>query len=657
MHLRAEHSCTKPHLVRNKYQLLFILSLIFTRTSTAQVPPLQWAAHYGGSQVDIPYTIKFTSDGGTITAGYTDSKNGDISPRPNRDYWDLWVLKLDKCGQIQWEKSVGGTGYESARDIIQTSDGGYLVLGETNSTDGDVVAGYGGTKDIWLLKLSATGSVEWQKRYGGSGLDIGNHLEALKDGSFLIAASSTSNDGDIKNNHSSGTYTDGVLMKIGAGGNLLWSKCFGGSKNEELFDLEVINGSIYAAGFTNSVDGDIPPSQKNYDAWLLALDLSGNKIMSKIYGGSQNDVAYCMSKGADGSLTLAGYTTSNDGDVSGAKGSQDYWIINVTQKGKLNWQKVLGGTDAEYAKTIITDKDSSYIIGGITYSDDGDAAGSLGDGDFWTLKLSAAGNLTWKKHWGGSGNDHLRSLIRHPGKDEYYLAGDSDSGDGDFTNTRGDADFALIKLMIPERATQDSAVCSIAGFIPFEDTIPDICGYDSAIVKYNPVPLSGPFDNMRKADTIFRGQSVTLHASGNGSISWNSHSTLSCTSCPDPVANPVSTTVYTATNESPQGCRVSDQFTVAVLNDALVAVPNGFTPNGDGLNDYFGPLGKVPDSYRLQIFNRNGEVVFRSSAMEQRWNGRYKGETEPAGVFIYLVDYKDIQNQPHQQKGTFVLIR
>ena len=323
--------------------------------------PKQWALHYGGNDVDIPLSIKLTNDGGTIVAGYTDSKSGDVSPQPNREYWDLWIVQLDKCGIIQWEKSFGGTGYESARDVVQTSDGGYMVLGETNSTDGSVIAGYGGTKDIWLLKLSANGTLQWQKRYGGTGLDIGNHIELTSEEDFLIAASSTSNDGDIRGNHSTGTFTDGVLIKINATGTLLWSKCFGGSKNEELFDLEIINGTIFLAGFTNSTDGDIPPSQKNYDIWLLAIDGNGNKIFSKIYGGSQNDVAYCMSKGSDGSLTLAGYTTSTDGDVSGAKGSQDYWVINVDQRGKLNWQKVLGGTDAEYAKTIITDNDGGYI--------------------------------------------------------------------------------------------------------------------------------------------------------------------------------------------------------------------------------------------------------------------------------------------------------
>ena len=647
----------------NRHQLLYpILSLtliLLTVRLSAQpgIPPQQWGNQYGGGNVDIPYTIKITTDGGTIAGGYTDSRDGDITPQPNRDYWDLWLVKLDKCGQIQWEKSVGGTGYESARDLVQTSDGGYLVLGETNSTDGGVIAGYGGTKDIWLLKFSGTGNLEWQKRYGGTGLDVGNHIEALRDGSYLIAASSTSNDGDIRNNHSTGTYTDGVLMKVDAAGNLLWSKCYGGTKNEELFDIEVINGTIFATGFTNSVDGDIPPSQKNYDVWLLAIDGNGNKVMSKIYGGSQNDVAYCMTKGADGSLTMAGYTTSNDGDVSGAKGSQDYWIINVSQRGRLNWQHVFGGSDADYAKTILTDKDSSYIIGGVTYSDDGDASASLGEGDFFTLKLKPDGSLAWKKHWGGSGTDHLRSMVRHPVKDEYYLAGDSDSGNGDFSNAQGDADFAVIKLKIPELTEQDSAVCTISSFIPFQDTLPDICGNDSAIVKYNPVPLGNPFEGVRRIDTIFVGQQLTLHSNGNGTITWNSHSTLSCTRCNDPVANPVTTTVYTATNESPLSCQVSDQFTVVVLNDAVVAVPSAFTPNGDGLNDFFGPLGKVPDEFRMQLFNRNGEVIFRSSAIEQRWNGRRQGELQPVGVYIYLIDYKDLQNKPHQQKGTFVLIR
>ena len=85
--------------------------------------------------------------------------------------------------------------------------------------------------------------------------------------------------------------------------------------------------------------------------------------------------------------------------------------------------------------------------------------------------------------------------------------------------------------------------------------------------------------------------------------------------------------------------------------------PTAFTPNGDGMNDYFGPLGKVPEQYTLKIFNRNGELVFKSSAINQRWDGRYKGQLQPASVFIYFIDYRDLQNKPHQQKGSFTLIR
>jgi gliding motility-associated-like protein len=75
------------------------------------------------------------------------------------------------------------------------------------------------------------------------------------------------------------------------------------------------------------------------------------------------------------------------------------------------------------------------------------------------------------------------------------------------------------------------------------------------------------------------------------------------------------------------------------------------------LNDYFGPVGKVPGDYIMQIFDRNGETIFKSSSIENRWNGRYKGIIQPSGIFIYLINYKDMQNKPHQQKGTLVLIR
>jgi gliding motility-associated-like protein len=644
--------------LKNLYLFSWVLLFCLNQNVSAQLPPQQWSRTYGGSGVDIPFSIKYTADGGTITCGYTDSKDGDINPQPNREYWDLWVLKLDKCGNIQWEKSFGGSNYESARDIIQTADGGYIVAGETNSTDGGVVSGFGGTKDVWVLKLDAAGTLLWQKRYGGNGLDIATHIYLLDDGSFYLTASSSSNDGNITGNHGTAGYTDAVLMKLDAAGNLLWSKCFGGSKNEEFFGIEVINGRTYLAGFANSTDGDIPPQQKNYDVWLLALDANGNKVYSKVYGGAQNDVAYSMAKGTDGSLTLAGYTTSTDGDVSGAKGSQDYWVLNIDPaNGKLNWQKVLGGTDSDYANSVIADADGGYIVGGITYSINGDVANPLGEGDYWIVKLTANGSIAWQQNIGGGNNDNLRAVIYQPSVKEYYVCGDTGSANGDFDDNKGETDFGIIKFKQLDTLLVDSVVCDVNNFIPYSDTVRDVCNNDSAYVIYKPVAVSGPFNKIKFIDTIFIGQTITLPSNGNGTITWNYHPTLSCTNCANPVASPIVTTTYTAVNTLDAVCSRTGEFTVVVLNDAVIFMPSAFTPNNDGLNDFFGPIGKVPDEYSIQIFNKTGRVIFKSQSTYRHWDGKLNGQIQPNGVYVYMVQYKDINKKPLLQKGIVALIR
>lgn len=624
-------------------------------TATAQLSTLHWARKYGGSATDVPFVIKATTDGGTIVAGYTTSKDGDVFNDASREYWDLWIIKLDRCGNIVWKKTMGGTGYESARDVIETSSG-FLVLGETNSTDGDVVAGFGGTKDIWLLELDLNGNVVWQKRLGGNGLDIGNQIVALNDGNFLIAATTSSSDGLAANNHSTGGYTDGLLIKIDPTGTVIWNKCYGGSKNEELLDIEVVNDRIFVAGYANSTDGDIPANQKNYDVWILSVDESGNKRSSNIYGGSQNDVAYSMTRGAGETLTIAGYTTSNDGDVSGAKGDQDYWILNVSNSGNVNWQQTLGGTEAEYANYIMNDADGGYITGGITYSVDGDVTGARGEGDFWVVKLSADGTVLWKQVYGGSDNDYLRASLYKPETREYYLAGDSESFDGDFSDGQGETDFAVLKFKITDTLTEDTLVCDVAAFNMLPQLIQDACGYDSALITYRPLPLATAFESMDKIDTIFEGQTAPLPTIAESNIVWDAHPTLSCTMCDYPVAAPLETTRYTATIQQ-NSCNASTQFTVVVLKDALVQLPNAFTPNSDGRNDFFGPAGKVPADFEMQIFNRYGEMIFRSNSIDTRWDGRCRGVLQSNNVYVYAVKYRNMQNQTIHKKGTITLIR
>jgi gliding motility-associated-like protein len=635
--------------------LVLYLLLLHLRPLHAQLPKLQWGNKYGGSAVEIANRIILTQEGGTAICGYTTSKDGDVKAMSPRDYWDLWVVKLDKCGNLLWEKSFGGTGYESARDMLQTPDGGYLVLGETNSTDGGVVSGYGGTKDIWLLKLSSTGNLEWQKRYGGTGLDIGNRIKMMPDGNYLIAATTASFDGDIKQNRSAKGYTDGALLRIDAAGNLLWTSCYGGSRNEELLDFEIFNNKIYAAGYANSIDGDIPPSQKNYDVWVIALDMLGHKVYSKVYGGSQNDVAYSIVLGADNSLTLGGYTTSSDGLASGWHGSQDGWVINIKTDGSFNWQKSLGGKEADFINQVIADGDG-YLAGGVSYSEDGDITGAKGEGDFWVVKLKADGSLAWSRNYGGDGADNLHALVKNGTLNEYYLAGDADSYDGDFSFSGSqETDAAVIKFKDPEISTKDSLVCDTSAFVPIADTLKDICGFDSVILSYKPVKPVALFDGIQKSDTIFEGESLQLPASKYSPIVWSAHPTLSCTACQQPIANPLITTSYTA-NITLDQCMVSEQFTLIVLKEAVLFLPNAFSPNGDGKNDSFGPIGKVPHEFSMLIYNRFGEMVFKSNNTESRWNGRLRGAMQPSGSFTYTVQYRDTKQQIQYRKGIILLL-
>ncbi|MEI2739066.1 MAG: SdrD B-like domain-containing protein [Chitinophagaceae bacterium] len=195
------------------------------------------------------------------------------------------------------------------------------------------------------------------------------------------------------------------------------------------------------------------------------------------------------------------------------------------------------------------------------------------------------------------------------------------------------------------------------GFIPPSDTLRDICGNDSAYVSYRPVMIKGPFDGIKKIDTIFVGQTLQLPSAGNGNITWNFDPTLSCTNCPNPVASPVATTTYTATSSLANDCQLSDRFTLVVLKDAVIHIPTAFTPNGDGLNDWFGPMGKVPNEFFMQIYDRNGSMVFTSTSTYSKWDGLYKGQPQGSGIFVYWIQYRDKQGKLFQKKGTLALIR
>lgn len=220
---------------------------------------LVWENSYGGSDLDVGTFAIHTPDGGIILAGATGSVDGDVQCEYHGGTGDAWLMKLDSSGNIEWQNCYGGSDWDNITQIICTSDGGYLCSGNTSSNDGQVFGNHGDT-DLWVIKLDSLGNLLWQKCFGGSDQEFPNIFKPTSDGNYLIGGQSHSSDGDVSGNHSAPDYQDGWILKIDPSGNLIWQQCFGGDENEVVSDvLELENGKYIILGSTSTSDntGDV----------------------------------------------------------------------------------------------------------------------------------------------------------------------------------------------------------------------------------------------------------------------------------------------------------------------------------------------------------------------------------------------------------------
>jgi uncharacterized repeat protein (TIGR01451 family) len=327
---------------------------------------LQWRKKLGGSGSDFLDTYYYNSDGSILIVGSTSSKDGDMSG--NHGLYDIWICKLDNSGTILWQKCFGGSNQDEAKGIFKASDGNYIVTGLSSSNDGDLTSNYG-SMDIWVFKMSENGVIQWQKNLGGSSWegDATTRCIGSADGSIYLLTDTRSNDGDVSGNH--GTW-DLWLVKLNQAGVLQWQQCFGGSLKELATDI--VNGpggDVYVVGRTTS--STLPAFHGGYDFYFCRVSSSGNLLWSKCYGSPLDDEpCQIVSVEADGSSTIGGYVKSNGGDVSGHHGNSDIWMLNISSTGAIQWQKTLGGT--AYDK-IASDGNDGIAAGGavIRTSDQG----------------------------------------------------------------------------------------------------------------------------------------------------------------------------------------------------------------------------------------------------------------------------------------------
>ena len=324
--------------MKNKHYLFLVIGLFSITNSIAQ--DILWERSYGGKHAEYLFDAIPTADYGFILAGSSISnKNGNKS-EANKGDLDYWIWKMDEKGTPEWQKSFGGTGVDILYSVKNTNDGGFILAGTSSSNKSeDKKDDSKGQEDFWVIKLDAKGKELWQRTIGGTSQEKLLSVAQTKDGGFVLGGSSSSNK----------TLAD--------------SK----GKLDEFGKAENSKGSL--------------------DYWVVKLDIDGKVEWNKTIGGKYVDELKSIEQTEDEGYILGGYSNSPvSGDKAEANvGQGDYWVVKLDNKGEIEWDKTFGGKYVDELKSIEQTKDSGYILGGYSNSpDSGDKSHkNFGQGDFW----------------------------------------------------------------------------------------------------------------------------------------------------------------------------------------------------------------------------------------------------------------------------------
>ncbi|MFN0212621.1 MAG: T9SS type A sorting domain-containing protein [Saprospiraceae bacterium] len=439
----------------NKYAILLLLLILITPPVLAQ-PSIQWQRTLGGTLYESSSSIVQTTDKGYITAGFAESVDGDVVG--SHGNVDFWVVKMDSAGAVQWKKAYGGSGLDWPYSIIQTTDGEYVAVGYTESNDGDVLGNHG-DKDIWVLKLNNVGVIQWQKCLGGSGWDEASSVKQTDDGGYILAGRTSSTDGDVAGFHG---YLDYWVVKLDSTGVLEWQKCLGGTGLDIGYAIVQTNdGGYIVTGESDSNDGDVKYNHGNSDYWVVKLNFEGKIEWEKSLGGIGIDWGNDIRQTREGGYIVIGQARSTGGDVTGNHGGYDCWVVKLTEIGEIEWEKALGGSNGDVGLSIQQTLDDGYILVGVTQSIDGDVIGNHGNLDAWVVKLTVEGEIQWQRALGGTGPE-IGFSIQQTDDKGYIMSGDAWSNDGDVSGVQGKTDFWIVKL------SPESSPTTTAPSVPLE---------------------------------------------------------------------------------------------------------------------------------------------------------------------------------------------
>lgn len=368
----------------------FILDNIEQKYLFGSIPNEEWNRTFGGIYYDRGDCVQQTVDGGYIITGYTHSFGAGNN--------DVWLIKTDSNGTEEWSKTFGGLSYDTSRSVQQTSDEGYIIVGGTLS--------YAvGSGDVWLIKTDANGTEEWNKTFGGTGLDSGEAVQQTTDGGYIIIGRTES-------------YGDGMsdvwLIKTDYNGAEDWNNTFGGTHYDYGWSGKQTKDEGYIiVGRTESYGAG------HGDFWIIKTDGQGFKIWDETFGTFAYESAQSVQQTKDGGYIIAGFTNSY------GAGWYDIWLIKMDAFGSKEWDQTFGGLGGDTCGSVWETTDGGFIITGGTYSY------GAGNSDLWLIRTDINGTERWNKTFGGENYDFGESVQQTTDKG-YIITGRTVSfGSGD----------------------------------------------------------------------------------------------------------------------------------------------------------------------------------------------------------------------------------
>jgi len=353
--------------------LLALLVLAISGFFYSAFAQITFQRTYGGVALDFGYSVQETSDGGYILGGWTESFGAGK--------WDAYLIKVDSLGDTLWTRTYGDSTRNTFNSVQQTSDGGYIATGKTDPYL---------YQDMYLVKTDASGDSIWGKTYGGGLVYGGNCVQQTPDGGYIITGIACSSPVDA----------DVCLMKTNDLGDQLWMKKYGGDEWDEGYSVQrTTDGGYVVAGQTPSI---FFPGDRS-DVYLIKTDSSGDPLWTTTYGGNEQDVGFCVEQTADGGYIVVGMTHSFSGDTT-----NDFYVVRTNALGESLWARTYGGPGYELAHSVQQTPDGGYIVGGGTNSF------GAGNSDVYLVKLDSSGDTLWTRTYGGPDGDWAESVRQTP---------------------------------------------------------------------------------------------------------------------------------------------------------------------------------------------------------------------------------------------------